>query len=193
MRTVPIVAALLLSATSLSAQESVPRPGDRVRVTVACPDRGRATTPGREGRCRTEGVLADATADSLELSADGTSHRYGLDAVRALEVRDGTRSHWLIGAGGGLVAGTLGMVAVLNSGGSTASCDRSANQDALSSGECLGLYALGGAGGAGIGALVGSLIRTDRWRPVPLERLSLGPRPWSAGGGVGLAVSLRVP
>lgn len=193
MRTVPILAALLMGATSLSAQTSVPRPGDRVRITVTCPDRSRVSVPGREGPCRTEGILAGVGADSLELSGGGTTRRYGLDAVRALEVRDGTRSHWLIGAGGGLVAGTVGMVAILNSGGSTAPCDRSANQDAISSGACLGLYALGGAGGAGLRALVGSFIRTDRWRAVPLERLSLGPRPSTAGGGVGLVVWLRVP
>lgn len=192
MRIVPIVAALLVGAASLSAQESVLRPGTPVRVTVPCSDASRAAT-GHERRCRMEGTLEGTVGDSLAISHAGTTTSYSRDAVRALEVRDGTRSHWMLGAGAGLAAGTLGMVAVLNSGGSTASCDGSANQDALSSGECLGLYALGGVGGAGLGALVGSLIRTDRWRTVPLERLSVGPRTTAAGGGVAFGVSLRVP
>lgn len=71
----------------------------------------------------------------------------------------GAGSHWKTGAAVGLVAGTAAAVVVLRSGGSNSLCNRSRNQDALSTSECLGLYALGGVAGAAIGALIGSRFR----------------------------------
>jgi hypothetical protein len=75
-------------------------------------------------------------------------------------LQDGRKSHRLAGAAIGFVVGAGATYLALNSGGSTSKCDRDANQDALSSGECLGLYALGGLAGAGLGAIVGGFIRT---------------------------------
>jgi hypothetical protein len=58
----------------------------------------------------------------------------------------------------GFVVGAVATYVVTHSGGSTAPCDRSANQDAMSSAECAGLVVLGGLAGAGVGALIGSQI-----------------------------------
>jgi hypothetical protein len=63
----------------------------------------------------------------------------------------------------GFIVGAAATVVVTHSGGSTAPCDRSANQDALSSGECIGLAVAGGLVGAGLGALIGSRIRVNAY------------------------------
>jgi len=68
-------------------------------------------------------------------------------------------SHWRRGAVAGLVIGTAATVFVLWQGDSTALCDQSANQDAMRPRDCAAFVALGGAVGAGLGALVGSRIR----------------------------------
>jgi hypothetical protein len=96
-------------------------------------------------------------------------------------------SHWLLGAGIGFVAGGTATWLVLNHGDSTAPCDRDANQDALSGGQCLGLVAAGALVGAGIGALAGRLFRTDPVANAPLDRLRIG---WMPRTGGRIAVSL---
>jgi hypothetical protein len=84
-----------------------------------------------------------------------------------------SRSHWQTGAAIGFVAGAGITLLILHSGGSTALCNRSANQDALRTEECIGLVALGGVAGAGIGALIGGLIRTGPREQAALDRLRL--------------------
>lgn len=75
------------------------------------------------------------------------------------------------GAVVGFIVGATVTVIVTRSGGSTAPCNRSANQDALSSGECLGLAVAGGVVGAGLGALIGRRIRVGvREHASPLPR-----------------------
>jgi hypothetical protein len=96
----------------------------------------------------------------------------------------------LAGAGVGFLVAAGATFALLYSGGSTSLCDRSANQDALRSGECVGLTALGGLAGAGVGAAVGALIRAERWQDIPVERLRVGvARQPGSKFGLALAVS----
>lgn len=64
----------------------------------------------------------------------------------------------LIGAGIGFVLGAGATWALLNTGGSTAPCDRDANQDAMSAAECAGITVLGGVAGALAGALIARLL-----------------------------------
>lgn len=71
------------------------------------------------------------------------------------------RTRALEGAVVGFVVGAAATVVITRSGGSTAPCNRSANQDALNSGECLGLAVAGGGVGAVVGALVGSRFRVS--------------------------------
>ena len=68
-------------------------------------------------------------------------------------------SHWLIGGLVGLGVGGISTAVVTYSGGSTALCNRSANQDAISPLGCAGLIAGGALVGGGIGILIGSLIK----------------------------------
>jgi hypothetical protein len=168
---------LLLLPTLAGAQQPQLSAGQRVR----------ATAPAL-GLVRVPATIAATDAGALVLRT-ATSQEVPLAQVERLEVYTGRRSHWLLGAGVGFVAGAGVTYAVLGSGGSTALCNRSANQDALSTGECLGLVAAGGVAGAGLGALVGALIKSDKWDDVSPERFRLGlvPRP---KGGLTLSASL---
>jgi hypothetical protein len=82
-------------------------------------------------------------------------------------------SHRLVGAVVGLVVGTGATYLVIHHGGSTSLCDRSSNQDALSSRECLGLVVLGGAIGAGVGAIIGGALRSGPGQERPVKRFRL--------------------
>jgi hypothetical protein len=68
------------------------------------------------------------------------------------------RSHTLAGAAAGLVIGAGATYLLLQQGGSRSFCNRDTNQDAIHARGCQGLYVLGGAIGAGVGALVGYRI-----------------------------------
>jgi hypothetical protein len=102
---------------------------------------------------------------------------HGLARASSVGGDEGSRSHPIMGAAVGFVLGAGTTYLVLNSGGSTSKCDRSANQDAMGSGACFGAYVLGGVIGAGLGAGVGALIRTSRWESFPLDRLGVGVLP----------------
>jgi hypothetical protein len=68
------------------------------------------------------------------------------------------RSHTLAGAAAGLVIGAGATYLLLQQGGSRSLCNRDTNQDAIHARGCQGLYAVGGAIGAGVGALIGYRI-----------------------------------
>ncbi|MDH5198516.1 MAG: hypothetical protein OEY20_14840 [Gemmatimonadota bacterium] len=165
----PYAVLLLLLPGLALAQQPQLTPGQRVRVTA--PDFGLA---------RAHATLEAIDGGELVLRTDAT-RRVPLASVARLEAYAGRRSHWLLGAGIGFVVGAGATYFVLNppGGGSTALCDQSANQDAIGSAECLGLTALGGVAGAGLGALVGMFIKRDTWTDVPREglRLSVVPQP----------------
>jgi hypothetical protein len=164
-------------------------PGARLRLTYPCPREGAATAGQERSECRSEGTLVLLHADTIALAASGASVSHGLSAVSRVEVSRGYRAHRLAAAGAGFLLGAGVTFVVLNSGGSTSLCNQSENQDAMNSGECLGLAALGGLAGAGLGAIIGGWIRTERWEDVPLERLrvSLTPR---TGSLLGLSVAV---
>lgn len=95
--------------------------------------------------------------------------------LQAGVIGDSTRSHRLQGAVVGFVVGGVVTYAVLHSGGSTAPCNRSENQDAMSSSECLGLTLLGAAAGAGLGAIVGGFFKSEQVRiGLQRDRVQLG-------------------
>jgi hypothetical protein len=168
MRPYGILLILLLPTIAMAQQPRV-APGQRVRVTA--PDVGLTRAPA---------TLEAIDGGELVLRTDAT-RRVPLASVARLEMYAGRRSHWLLGAGIGFVAGAGATYLVLNPPGSssTALCDQSANQDAIGTGECLGLTALGGVAGAGLGALVGLFLKSDKWTDVPREgwRLSVVPQP----------------
>jgi hypothetical protein len=139
--------------------------------------------------CRSEGRLVLLQADTITLAAAESTTSYGVNAIRRVEVSGGLRSHRLAGAGAGFLVGGAVAYALLNTGGSTSPCDQSANQDAIGSGACIGLAALGGVAGAGLGAIIGGFVRTERWQDVPLERLRVSLRP-QAGSRLGVALAV---
>ena len=79
----------------------------------------------------------------------------------------GHRTRALEGAVVGFAVGAAATIILTRSGGSTSWCDRSHNQDAMNSRECLGLAVAGGLAGAGVGALIGSRIRVSAFQALP--------------------------
>ena len=174
MRHCPFIALGLsaLAVGSIVAQEQ-PRvqPGARVRVTAAHLPLGRQI-----------GTLAHIDADTLIVD----STRVAVQSVRKLEVSTARRSHWRLGAGiGFLVGASAGVIAVASSG-EDVFCGE------LASGAQCVLLGAGflGAVGIPVGAIVGALVRTDRWQEVPLDRLSIRALP-QRDGTLSLMVSLH--
>jgi hypothetical protein len=158
----------------LSAQDtSALHAGARVRLT---------TETGRfvgtlQSRANDSVTILDASRNAVLVVAMGT--------VRRLEVSRGERSRTGRGALIGLVSGTAaGVLAGLVLCGG--------NRCSSSGGEFGGLITLvlggtGAAAGTGVGALVGSRIRSERWEQAPLSRLHIQlMRQRSGDLGVGL-------
>jgi len=174
------VAVLLVSCLGTFAEEPPAwiEPGARVRLTLSC-EPGRP--PGAEAPdrlCQEEGRIVSVEGQGITLATAASTRRYPLNGLSRLDVSRGTRSHWRAGAATGFLVGAGGTFTLLNRGDSTNPCDSSANQDAMGMGACVGLAALGGVAGAGVGALIGKLIRTEEWQRVPTDqvRVSLAPR-----------------
>jgi hypothetical protein len=161
-----LVLAILFCASPVMAADGVtPPPGTKIRLTYPC----RLLNPSRTGSCREIGNVARWTPDSLTVAWSESTATFSRVNLSGLEVSDGRRSYRGLGAGVGFLLGAGATHLILNSGGSTSPCDQSANQDAMSSSECLGLTALGGAAGAGLGFVVGGLFHSDRWKTVSLR------------------------
>jgi hypothetical protein len=103
---------------------------------------------------------ASATDPLHWTMAPRTIHAPDLAARLAAETRP--RSHWRTGAIAGFVIGAGATWLVLHSGGSTATCDRERNQDAIGARECAAITVGGGLAGAALGAIIGSQIRVRR-------------------------------
>jgi len=170
-----------------AAGASVPAPGTPVRVTLWC--RGEdPPAPVSGADCRFPSRFITVGANGMvTLEVGDSTAFYRLEAIRSLEIRE-RGSWWPAGGAAGFLAGGAAAYALLHTGGSTSPCDQDANQDAMRTGECIGVAALvGGVPGFGLGALVGSRIRRDRWREVDLrvERVGLVPSP---RGGLGVVL-----
>jgi len=119
--------------------------GARVRISAVGPDGGAQI-----------GLLLRRDASAIELAADdGSTSVLAVSQIVKLEVSAGKRRHTLAGA---LCGAALGLAVAL-----IGSC----------TGEDCGLYRATGVAlltpaGAGVGALVGSAIKTERWQTVPI-------------------------
>jgi hypothetical protein len=141
-------------------------------------DRIRIKTPSSSSAIKGTLVAADDVGLTLAPEGRDTSHRkFARSEIAKVEVVRGKKSHWLAGAVAG-AAGGLVLTALYCGNGW---CDES--------GEWAGSAAFFGGIGAAGGALVGVLIRTDRWQDVPSEGLKVGVRPMR---GRGLALTLRL-
>ena len=183
---------LMASGAPLMGQEPATGldAGSRVRLTFPCELASPSYSESADRTCRSDGRLTLVSGDTIMIAARDSMWVYDLNEVSRVEVSRGRKSHWLAGAGIGFVVGAATAYVALSSGGSTSTCDQSANQDAVSVGECIALAALvGGVPGAGLGAVAGLFIRSERWQDVPVDRLrvSIGPEP---GGWFKLAISI---
>lgn len=188
-RVAVVAAVLLLPCVRASAEEPSAQvePGARVRVTFPCEPGLPPAAGARERSCREEGRVVSVGGQTMTLATTTSTRDYPLNGIGLIEVSRGGRSRWRAGAGAGFVIGAGGTFALLNRGDSTNPCDSSANQDAMGMGACVGLSALGGVAGAGVGALIGNLFRTEEWERVPADRVRVSLAP---GAGLELRVAV---
>jgi len=181
-----IVVVLLGVPWDLAAQVIVSLPpGSRVRVSMV--DGHPDPTSQRQ-----VGTLVSLSEASVVIqNGSGTQETYAIASVETLEVSMERRSRM----GRGALIGGLGLGAV---GAVSSYIEESRCEPQLlfgvPSGGCgspAGFAVLGfvvsGAVGAGVGALIGSAIRTDRWQTVPRgARTAMA----SVRGGIALSFSV---
>ena len=189
----PLVVALVgLFASEALAQERPEPPALELPVGA----RVRLRTPASGDWI--EGVLAGADSRTISLVPEeapplGANHlRLPSAAVTRLEVLTGRKSRWLAGL---LVGAAVGVAMGFDMDVDGVQCELDDNYF-CSRGEAIAAM---GATSAGIGALVGSLIKKEIWTPVALDalgpprekapRAELGLRPVS--GGVALALTVQ--
>ena len=169
MRTTGLTAVALffiLSAGSLDAQ------------TVSAGERVRATIEEQSGKLT--GTLEEWGSDTLYVVPDGASQDVPASAIplstlSKLEISEGLKSN----AGkGALIGGGIGLVV----GGAMSIIAGSTVDTEVTSTDYLIFTGFVTVGGVGIGALVGALIKSERWEELPLDRLRLGIAPRSDGG-----------
>ncbi|MDH3497541.1 MAG: hypothetical protein OER21_12335 [Gemmatimonadota bacterium] len=183
-----ILGVLVGMPVALAAQERSLLPlGVRIRVTTATPD----TTARARGPTRTRfvGTLADLRADAVVLDVDPHDRRVvPFGTLRELEVSRGRQSRTgrgaLIGLAAGAAAGVTTVLALCAGG----ECESSGGN--FTGFGALVVGAAGALAGTGIGALVGALIRTERWEGVSLDGVRLYGGP---AGRAGLALSWWLP
>lgn len=171
MKTAAIVLAAGLLMIGRDAAAQRPEAGNRVRI--------HACEPARRDRCtRITGTLVSADPALVVLrDSNDVEQRVAMGPASELQVSRGHRSHWLLGLGiGAALGGSLGVASALQ-------CD-SDEAAACYIGAPLGL-----GGGMVLGALIGSTVRSERWRTIDASSLTLSVLP--SGGGVVMAGRLR--
>jgi len=176
MRPATLLAILaLVSSADATAQAPQLTPGRRVRVTSAA-----------AGLDNTEAFVVGLRRDTMALQyatsrvdAHGQRHTDSLvtdvstASVTSLAIyagkKSGARTGLLIGGTSMLLIGVVGNAAYYSSGE-----------------EGYARYVIGGAVvtgaiGAGIGWLIGSAIKSDRWEEIPLDRVRVGIEPSREG------------
>jgi hypothetical protein len=136
--------------------------GSRIRLQTS-------STPGTW----TKGVLTSADSSSVSLVPEDApvlgENRLSLPtpSVSRLELRTGSKRHWLYGM---LAGAVLGVAIGAAAGVDSATCDYDYSTEFCSRGEAIA--AVGVSLGL-VGAGVGALVKTDRWMPVAID--ALGP------------------
>jgi hypothetical protein len=193
-----LVLVVTLGATVGEALAQQPPAAEPAALTLPMGSRVRLQTAGAPGHW-VKGVLVSADSAAVAMVPEdapplgANQLRVPSASLARFELRTGSKRHWLIGLGVGAALGlVLGATAEVNE----ATCNYDWSTDFCSRGEAVAgsVAVLGGAG-----AIVGALVKTDRWTPVALD--ALGP-PASRtsglapqirvlqGGGVGLALSV---
>ncbi len=169
-----LITLFVTTGSSLAAQEAPVESGARVRVKA--PPRQPGWVVGTVVGWESESLV-------LEPEEPGTSLTFARDQITRLDVHRGRKGRALLGGGIGLLSGVVFsfvLVAQLER-----DHDRFRNDRVV-------LGAVFGGGGALLGALVGLLIRTDRWEAVPLERIRVSFTP-VRNGRFAILASVTVP
>lgn len=167
-RRVMVLTAVLLSSLSIAALDA---------QTVASGDRVRVTAEARSGKLT--GTLVEWVQDTLYLAPDGSAERVTATAIplstlSRLEISKGLRSN----AGkGALIGGGIGLLV----GGGMSIIAGSTVDTEVTSTDYLVFTGLVTLGGAGLGALIGALTKSERWEEYPLDSLRLGIAPGGDG------------
>ena len=164
-----LVALTLAPTIPLQAQGESPTPSARVRVWPAC------TAPaGSEVRpcVPVVGRLLAIDTTSVLIQREGRpAEALPLDSSTRLEVSAGSRHHTLLGLGAGAAVGFgAGMILAKRAGCGGGIFGSGSN---FSDGDLCGAYGIAIPAGAALGAVVGRLIRSERWRPIGTNRAAL--------------------
>jgi hypothetical protein len=173
--TILVVILAFVPFTSTTAQL---QPGERVRVTrqpICPPNTSCAVRPPQ----KIVGTLLSVSGDSLLLATDGGDGQVVVPLVSAsrIQVVRGSKRATSRGTGiGAVLGGVLGLVGAV---ATYQECEGFCPADFGPGGTAVGGLLLGGLLGAGVGAVVGSLVTIDRWVDMPVQRMrvSLGPQP----------------
>ena len=169
-----------------------PVEGQRVRVAHGCEIARDQPIECRERRSlRVEtGQFRALDGDTLRMRAQSTDAEVAIPTayVTQVWVADGSRTHFWAGAGIGALAGTL-------IGGVIGSTQHPAQEESWgwsltcpSPATACGV-ALGLPGGFLLGGVVGALIKSDRWRPVPVSHLRMSLEPQLDALGLKVSVA----
>jgi hypothetical protein len=176
---------LALAIPCLGAATSAPKAeasllyaGERVRLSIATPELIRVLSgaPLPEGELRRSqivGILHGRQDDDIVISlqSSGSSLAVPVRSITRLETSRGRHGRTgrgaLIGFGAGLVGGVAAGLIVCSSG----DCDDTGSLE-ITTGLVSTMLGLGGAiVGTGVGALTGSLIRSERWQTVTIQEV----------------------
>ncbi|HKQ20240.1 MAG TPA: hypothetical protein VJW75_10895 [Candidatus Eisenbacteria bacterium] len=200
LRTLLLMLAVLCcsAATSLpEAEASLLFAGDRVRLSVTTPElirvlSGDPLSADQSHRDQFIGTLRARRDDDvvIRVGSPATELAVPVNSVRRIEVSLGRHGRAgrgaLIGLGAGALGGALAGLIVCSGG----NCESSGITG--ETGLVTMVLGLGGAVvGTGVGALTGSLIRSERWRTVELHDLPYG-EGLSPEGGLRLGLTLPI-
>lgn len=168
------VVTIVVLASDAGAQEL--REGDRIRVTTISGQPAQVT-----------GVFRGSETESLTIHVDGSAQAmvpYG-DISRLQRSRgfhNNAAKGALIGGAGGAAFGIATGILAASQGDSFWDAE---------TGEVLLFTLVTGATGAGLGALIGLAIKSEKWETVPREqwRIQVAPDP---RGGVAIGLNLRL-
>lgn len=187
------------AATRLpEAEASLLYAGDRVRLSVTTPElirvlSGDPLSADRLDRDQFVGTLRGRRDDDvvIRVGSPETELAVPVNSVRRVEVSLGSHGRAgrgaLIGLGAGALGGVLaGLIVCAGDNCETSGYDGETGIVSM-------VLGLGGAVvGTGLGALTGSLIRSERWRTIQLQDLPYGEGlPTEDGLRLGLALPIR--
>lgn len=173
--TLVLLLAGMVGSVAASAQSGLTRD---VRVRVLAPSFSEKRPVGRLAGVDPTGLrLVQGPADTLFIPRD---------AVMAVDVSAGRRSHWVRGAaiGGlsGLVLATVVWIA------DNAGDDQDPFSEALDKAFYPAVAVVLGGSGALVGGIIGAVARTEQWDRVPASDLRWSVAPVAGGARVGLSL-----